>query len=313
MAFDDNELRGFHGRWTAGSKGSDGADKIVKSLGGRKGPEAAGHLNSGKGVDTQKVHIGKDGKYTPERAKLHEAIITHFMRGSQAQRNPEAVFTAGGAASGKAGLAGQAKDSTGKLDPSVNLPIPKGSVYVNPDDIKAMLPEHQRMQEEGRSDVAASATHEESGDIARQLTAQAMSAKRNVVIDGTGNAKVGKFGDKLRTAKESGYKVTARYAHLPLETAKEREVQRAARGEAKGQGRKVDHSILEHQHHIVSKGFADDVRHIHGIHVEVYSTAGMRGSKPSLIAEKKATDTKVTPIDRAKYQAMLDKGAGESV
>lgn len=293
-----DELRDFHGRWTAGGQGDNGAKSITKSLQGKRDDDARGAVNSGKAADTQKIHTNAKGEYTPEREALHRAIIQHFMGHSEAQASPQAIFTAGGAASGKSTLAGQKLNDDGSKS-EANLPVPKGSVYINPDDIKAMLPEYRSLHENGRDDVAAAATHEESSQIAKALAAVAMANHRHIIVDGTGNSGVGKFGNKIRAALAAGYKVKARYAHIPVKEAIVREKKRAIRT-----GRKVDEKVLRGQHQTVSKGYADDVRHIPGVHVEIYSTLG-RG-RPTLIADQPAHRPNRV-INAKQYREHLDK------
>jgi predicted ABC-type ATPase len=289
-----NEARGHDGEWVSGS-----ATDAIESAVGRATGDAATHLvNTGIAPDTKTAHTNAKGEYSPERAKLHQAIIEHFMAGTQPHSKPEAIFTAGGAASGKSGLAGRADTVR---NPGANLPVPRGHVYVNPDDIKQMLPEYDELSADGHSEIAAAATHEESSDIAKLLTAIAVKRQRHLVIDGTGNSQVGKFGDKLRAAKAAGYKVTARYAHIPVEEAIAREAARAQRT-----GRKVDEDVLRKQHQVVSQSFSQDVKDIPGINTEIYSTLG-RG-KPTLIASKPERG-QMRVLKPSQYKQMIQKGS----
>jgi predicted ABC-type ATPase len=277
-----NEARGHDGEWVSGS-----ATDAIESAVGRATGDAATHLvNTGIAPDTKTAHTNAKGEYSPERAKLHQAIIEHFMAGTQPHSKPEAIFTAGGAASGKSGLAGRADTVR---NPGANLPVPRGHVYVNPDDIKQMLPEYDELSADGHSEIAAAATHEESSDIAKLLTA--IAVKRQV----------GKFGDKVRAAKAAGYKVTARYAHIPVEEAIAREAARAQRT-----GRKVDEDVLRKQHQVVSQSFSQDVKDIPGINTEIYSTLG-RG-KPTLIASKPERG-QMRVLKPSQYKQMIQKGS----
>jgi hypothetical protein len=267
--------------------------KIVDSVGGKRGDAATNVINTGKGLDTQHLHTDADGRYSPERELLHKQIIQHFMRGSKAHAHPKAIFTAGGAASGKSALAGQSSD------PASNLPVPDDHVYINPDDIKKMLPEYDELRRSGHGELSAAATHEESSDIAKQLTAIAMQRHRHIIVDGTGNSTPGKFGRKLQAANAAGYDVDARYAHVPVKEAMDRENKRAART-----GRKVDHAVLAAQHKTVSESYVKDVRQMKGIHVHIYST--VKRGKPSLIASHDPRG-RLTVYDPAAYREMQDK------
>ena len=286
----EHEARDKGGQWTDGSA----AGAIVKGIGKLTGERAAKAIGTGNVPDTAHLHTNAKGAYSPEREALHKSIIDHFMAGSRAQAQPHAIFTAGGAASGKSALAGRARES------GANLPVPRGHVYVNPDDIKEMLPEYNDLKEAGHADIAAAATHEESSDIAMARTAISMARHRHLVIDGTGNSAIGKFGTKLRAAKHAGYTVTARYAHISTSEAIEREHARAART-----GRHVPEQALRHQHHTVSASFDQDVKNIPGVNIEIYSTAG-RG-KPTLIA-KRPERGNMQVTQPSKYREMIEKG-----
>jgi hypothetical protein len=276
----ETEARDKAGKWTAG------AAAITAALKGKIGDEAREAIDGGHAPSTRDLYTDDAGRYSQARKAVHEGIIKHFLAGTAPQEHPEAIFTAGGAASGKSSLAGRSDHA------EANLPVPEGSVYVNPDDIKAMLPEHGALHEAGRADIAASATHDESSDIAKALTAVAIKQHRHVIVDGTGDSTIGKFGNKLRAAADAGYKVTARYAHIPVSEALVREQARAERT-----GRKVDDDILRAQHKNVARSYGSDVRNIpnethpetgakRDISVEVYSTAA-RG-QPVLIANQPA-------------------------
>ena len=269
------------------------ADHVIDSLNGKTGDEAYQALASGKALDTQKLHQ-VDGKYTEARQMLHQHIVDHFFANARpAEGKPTAIFTAGGAASGKSGLAGQAREA------EHNLATPDGHVYINPDDIKEMLPEYKALKDRGRSDVAAAAAHEESSDLAKLMTGMAIQGNYPIVVDGTGNSAVGKFGKKLQAAADKGYNVEARYAHVPVDEALRREQLRAQRT-----GRKVAESLLREQHHTVVKSYADDVLNHPNVHVNVYSTVD-RG-RPTLIAEKHpGEDLRVH--DQAQYADHLSK------
>ena len=151
-------------------------------------------------------------------------------------------------------------------------------MYINPDDIKEMLPEYNALKKQGREDVAAAATHEESSDLAKLMTALAMDGNYPVIVDGTGDSKVGKFGGKLKAAADAGYDVEARYAHVPVDEAIKREAIRAERT-----GRKVATTLLREQHKTVAQSYKDVMENQPGVHVKVYST--IERGKPKLIAE----------------------------
>ena len=61
----------------------------------------------------------------------------------------------------------------------------KGAVEVNPDLFKAELPEYQAMLAAGDSNAAAF-THEESSYLAKQLQADAIANRQDLIVDGVG-------------------------------------------------------------------------------------------------------------------------------
>lgn len=265
---------------------------IIDSLGDKRGDDAYKALASGQALDTQKIHQ-VEGAYPPERQRLHQQIIDHFFADAKpAQGKAKAIFTAGGAASGKSGLAGQSSNQ------EFNLDVPDGAVYINPDDIKAMIPEYKALQKLGRSDIAAAATHEESSDLAKLMTAIAMQQNYPIIVDGTGNSRIGKFGGKLKAARDKGYDVEARYAHVPVDEALRREQIRAEKT-----GRKVAESLLRKQHKTVAQSYQDAIQ-IPGVHVKVYST--VKRGRPTLIAEK-TPDQSLLVHDQDQYAEHLAK------
>jgi ADP-ribose pyrophosphatase YjhB (NUDIX family) len=271
-------------------------DRIVGSLKGRTGDEAYQALARGEATDTQHIHQ-VNGAYTAARQLQHQAIIDHFFAHAKpAKGKAKAIFTAGGAASGKSTLAGQSSHTEANLD------IPKGAVYINPDDIKEMLPEYKHLKERGREDVAAAAVHEESSDLAKLMTRMAMNGNYHIIVDGTGDSKVGKFGDKLRAAQRAGYDVEARYAHVPVSEALKREKDRAKRT-----GRKVAESLLREQHRTVARSYVEDVSKIPDVHVKVYST--VKRGKPDLIAEK-PPGKEIQVKDKKQYDQHVAKVEG---
>jgi hypothetical protein len=147
--------------------------------------------------DTQKAHIDPEtGDYTPERKRLHKKIVDSFLAGSYMKdkdgnkkfvparpvppdRQPETLFMMGTTASGKSGAR-----KTIQPNPFEEY----GVVEVDPDAIKAMLPEYQQSIAASAKD-AAKITHEESSDIAEQIRKLALEQNKNVIVDGTGKTK----------------------------------------------------------------------------------------------------------------------------
>jgi predicted ABC-type ATPase len=145
---------------------------------------------------------------------------------------------AGGPASGK----------TSALRASPELE-PDAGVIINPDDIKEALPEYGQMVA-GKEKYAASGTHEESSDLGKRLQADAMDLGLNVVVDGTGDSKPGKFTGKMEAMDAAGYEVSALYVTIPTDEAVIRATKRAVKS-----GRWVPEPEIRSQHKNVSNNF----------------------------------------------------------
>lgn len=248
------------------------ADHILHKTTGMSTEAANDALQSGRIKDTLTQHAPA-GRIHPDREKLHFKIIQHFLEGTEPQKNPEAMFTAGGSASGKTSLVQFAPD---------------GHVIVNPDLIREMLPEYKELKEKGRPDIASSATHEEASHIASRLASIAIETKRHVVIDGVGDSAKGKFAGKIARARDAGHKTSVRYAHVPTKVAEQRNLERFEKT-----GRLVPPNVLREKHAEVSQRY-QEVRQLHGVEVFVHHTAGPEGVPPPLISLHSAGRLKVT-------------------
>lgn len=275
-----------------------------------KGPGAQKVL--GDAVDSRELHTvalpaspGTEGQepqraYTAERKKLHDKVVGGFLTPAVAAllgenhpisrklangrtlspeekdvvrqaaskarggEGPRALFMAGGPASGK----------TSALKASPELE-PDAAVQINPDDLKAKLPEYHGMVG-ARDRYAANGVHEESSDLAKRLQDEAVDLGLNAVVDGTGNSKRGKFAGKMRAMHEAGYGVSGLYVTIPTDTAVVRATKRAMKS-----GRWVPEPELRAQHRNVSANFVDvaDLPFVRDL--KVYDNSG---DAPQLIA-----------------------------
>lgn len=156
------------------------------------------------------------GKPTPERARLHEAIISKFFDEVPPVAPGEqklAILTMGGPASGKTTM--------------VNGVDRSNFVTVDPDEIKKSLPEYKQCTQRVLTwRGAAKCVHKESTFIGDELQERAMRAGKHIIVDGTG-ADAESFADNIRKLKRAGYKIKLYMPDLDLDTAlgrmKERE------------------------------------------------------------------------------------------
>jgi HK97 family phage portal protein len=208
---------------------------------GPRGPVAQKLL--GPYANTQARHSASyDDKvfYSPVRHELHKRILDYYLQRHDgqpslglpqgratgeyhaSQETPRALFMSGGTASGKSTALGAA---AGADDQGV---VPPDSVWVDPDQIKEMLPEFQELSQV-RDPFSSSATHEESSDVAKWILREATKRKLNVVLDGTGDSGGDTFQRKLSQQKNDGYKVEVFMVDAPLNLAIERMVDRGDR------------------------------------------------------------------------------------
>ena len=170
-----------------------------------------------------------DGTWTPERQALHDEIVAkHFEGLTPADGRPEIMVTGGGPASGK-----------GSVLKGIDAP---NHVHIDPDLIKAELPEYQQGVKLGRTDAAAFA-HEESSYLRDRLAAEAVSRNFNAVIDGTGDNALEKLAGKIASYRAGGARIVANYVTLDTDVAMQRMLARGRRS-----GRYVPEKYLRDVH-----------------------------------------------------------------
>jgi predicted ABC-type ATPase len=224
-----------------------------------------------------------NGKWTPERAALHEQIIAKALAGHKPQRHPAATFYGGGPASGKSALTPASGENS--------------AVHIDSDEIKTMLPEYQQMLK-AKDPRAAAYVHEESSAVSKEVMRRAQQQRLNFVLDGTGDSSYTKMAGKVRQAKEAGYSTHGRYVTADADTAVERAMKRAKRT-----GRMVPESVIRSVHSSVSQVFPELVRNHDFDSVELYDN---NGKKPKKILEWPAGG-QLNVIDHQAWQRFLDK------
>jgi len=175
---------------------------------------------------TNHEHKQADGSWTPERQALHKSIIDEFFTREKVDaarpadgKAPTFTVLGGRGGSGKSWFEGHVYD-------------PGRAIVLDPDHIKAKLPEFEGWN--------AAQVHEESSEIADEITRIAQENGLNLVHDATM-----KSPDKAKALvqgfKDRGYRVEAHYMHLPRQEAAKRAVGRFLNPES---GRYVPPSIV---------------------------------------------------------------------
>jgi predicted ABC-type ATPase len=181
-------------------------------------------------------------------------IVREAAREARGGDRPHALFLAGGPGSGKTTVLRE------------NLALrPANAVTVDPDDLKSGLPEYvDLLAAEDR--YAAVAVHDESGDLAARLAAEARDLELNVVMDGTGDGEPGSgtrradgrepggFVKELVRKRDAGYKVGLLYVTLPTHLAVNETILRWQET-----GRYVPVPVVRKLHAKVSEVFVKDI------------------------------------------------------
>jgi predicted ABC-type ATPase len=235
--------------------------------------------------DTLKKYQRPDGTFTPERAALHKKIIDGILAGHSPQAHPVATFFGGGPAAGKS---------------TALKATHEDSVHVDPDEIKAQLPEYQQMLDAG-DPKAAAYVHEESSYLAKQAVKEAQRRRLNLTWDGTGDSHIDKLAGKVNDAKRHGYMTEGKYVTVDTD-----EAVRRAQARAEATGRHVPETFIRETHAAVSDAYAKAAKMGLFDKTELWDTSG---KTPVLVAHKDPGG-KFTVHDPAAWQRFLDK-AGE--
>lgn len=264
---------------------------------------AKGALSQPSTVDTY-AQTGADGKrvYDKSRQALHQKIINSALEGIPSQRNPRVMFMGGGYASGK-GTVRRQLEAQGK--------VPENALTLDPDQIKAQLPEFQHMVRNGDPE-ANLATYEEAWDVAQALQHEAMKRKVHTVVDGLSNTSPEDMLNRVKAFKDAGYKhAEAHYVNIPTDEAVKRANNRAVNSTRPENRRVIPESLMRATHRDVSAalpGIIDGSRKpgegLDAVHVHDTTE---KSAKPlySMVNGKEKVH------DEAGYQEALDKAHEE--
>lgn len=250
-------------------------------------------LQSGQLVDTEQAYrkVEEDGSlgyFSPERIELHKRIATLLLR--HAHEHPgeaRAVFLAGGPASGKSSLTSSGLET-----------LPADGVDVNPDIVRAMLPEYEALVKVGDPEAAAK-THEEASHVSKMVMNLALMRDHHVIVDGVGAGAPGRFARKIKRAQAAGHTTEVVYASIPTDEA----VARASR-RAKKSGRHVPLGYLREAHREVSERFVSEIQHLPNVSVRVYDNSG---KGPVLTAERSPAQREMQVQNKRLYEAFVKK------
>lgn len=160
--------------------------------------------------ETNQAFQDENGKYTPERAELHEAIVQDIMKNAKPSANQTVYWIGGGPASGKS-----------TYTKSEFADFGDSSATVNADDVKMILPEMRAMVAE-RDPNASAYVHEESSDVAKDARSRLAKMGASFVIDAVGDngyESLERNITKVRSQANPGARIVANYMTLDTDLA----------------------------------------------------------------------------------------------
>ena len=249
-------------------------------------------------------HLDEDGNFTPERQELHNQIILEALEGTTPVEEPVQNMNGGGPASGKGTMTRGANKRLTNYD--------ENSVLVDPDEVKNKFPEVQAAIERIRNGTAteqdfnwAGLSHEESSHVAKRIHLAGLERHHNIIYDGTGDGGVKSVREKVKLARDNGYKtVNANYLYLEpdegMSRAKERE---------KENFRRVPETVLKNTYNTISTIFPELLKDNIFDTVRLFDNNQERGVAAKLILEQKDGETEV--IDQDSYNRFLRAKASD--
>ena len=234
---------------------------------------------------------------TPEREKLHQAIVEEVFEGAvkPGPGEPKVMtFMGGGSAAGKGTI-----QSSGVA----GLPDKEHSPVIDADEFKKRIPEYVDTAFSEDHGKAASMGHEESSALVGRAMKTAIANGYSFTLDGTGDGNVDKQVAKIKMAQANGYVVKGCYVTCPTEMAVKRNEGRSKTDEY---NRLVPEAEVRRIHARVSGAFEKVAEAMD--ECSVYDTSG---DKPVLICKYE----KGKPVykDEKRYKAFIDKKAEEEI
>lgn len=243
--------------------------------------------------ETDSQHVYKEnGKYTPERAALHDHLIATAVPDTLPKSDALTVYMmGGGSAAGK---------STVLESGHVDIPNKFSAAHLNPDDFKEGLPEYNQMVKVWNRD-AAGIVHEESSDITAQAMQKALRAKNDIVMDATGDGTIEKLTAKVNGWRAGGaHRIVANYVTTDVDQAV---VRSDKRFELKG--RFVMESVLRENHRAVAQIVPEAMRR--GLFDELKLWDTSAGGTPKLVASSRGKEP-MTIHHQALWDTFIARG-----
>ena len=241
------------------------------------------------GEITEKI-FAPNGEYTEARKILHEKIINNYLSAEKVESDK--VYMLGGApANGKSTV----------VDSGL-LPHPKGSLIIDPDKIKGMIPEYKKMLASGNKSIikaAANFVHEESSMLGKEIQRRAFMQNYGTIIDGVNDGKFEKVTVKVAEIRKLSSKpIRADYVSLDSDLSVKLATIRAEKT-----GRDVPLKYVKDMNQEVSKLVPKLIKN--NTFDELYLWDTNANGKPRLIL--KQVNGKLDIIDQDLYDRFLKK------
>lgn len=240
-------------------------------------------------IITQDV-FSRNGIYNESRSRLHDDIVKAYL--GNAKVKSDYVYMLGGApANGKSTL----------VDSGL-LPHPKGALVIDPDKVKSMIPEYQKMITSGDKTLIAAAAnfvHEESSLLGKRIQKEAFNRGVATIVDGVNDGSFEKVAEKVSKIREmSGKRIRADYVSLDTDLSL-----KLAQLRAEKTGRVVPESYIRSCNSEISKIIPKAVKN--AVFDELYLWDTNINGTPRLIL--KMIDGELSIESRKLYESFLDK------
>jgi thioredoxin reductase len=299
--------------------------------------KARAMILSGEATTRDRYSVMRGGRrvYDESRRAVHEEIIQAFLRQSSIAtgakpgagerhttvkgRKPQVFFTGGGFASGKGGVVGGEEGSPPhKWLPQGNgTPEEPNPIVLDPDKIKAMLPEFGDLQRAGDPE-ANLRVYEEAWDIAQAILKRVQDEKLDVVVDGVGDTSPEEVLSRVNSFVQAGYD-TPRGVYVFTDADKavanaRRRMEKAIQAGKLESIRYIPEDLMRDVHGDVSAIFPDVLAGWPG-ELEVYDTDtfdpdlndGQGGFNPPKLIALKSGDGEVAYTDREQFDHYMGK------
>lgn len=227
------------------------------------------------------------GGYTAARLDLHEEIVSKII-GEGSTSLGTTYFLGGAPTTGKSSLT-----STGLVN------YPKGILKIDPEAIKAQIPEYSLMNKR-KDPLAANKTHEESSKITKDVVNTALKKNFDIVRDAVNDGGFDDIKKKVDQQKRIGKKVVADYITTDVDVSLKRAYDRGV-----ATGRFIPEDYLKQMHKNISQVFPELIKEKVFDELRLYDNNGAKGSTPKLILEQVGSDVKI--YDEVLYKRFLDK------